>query len=127
MAPVSEAALDALGADLFAPPRVPVIDGRGAVWSPYATDPYALRQYTLGTQVVETYDFSKSIEVAIKEFAPKVLILVGPGSSLGAPVAQELIRHRWLGLSGKADFESRQKEDPFLLAMGREDQRGLVV
>ena len=124
---VSDAALGALPADLFNAPAVAMIDGRGKVWSPHASDVEALHQYTLGAQITETYDFSKSVEVAVKEFAPDRLILVGPGASLGAPVAQELIRHRWRGLTSKADFAARQKEEPFLLAMGREDQRGLVV
>ncbi len=125
--PVSDAAFDALPAYLFQAPRVPMIDGRGAVWTPRATELRALYQYTLGHQIVETYDFSKSVEVAVKEFAPDVLILAGPGSTLGAPIAQELIRHRWSGLTSKADFNARQKDDPFLLAMGRKDQRQLVV
>ena len=124
---VSEAALEQLGADLFEAPQIPMIDGRGAIWTPHATEATALHQYTLGSQIVETYDFSKSIEVAIKEFAPECLILVGPGSTLGAPIAQELIHHRWLGLHSKSDFSARQKNDPFLLAMGREDQRQLVT
>ena len=124
---VSAAALDALPAGLFTAPDVAMIDGRGKVWSPHGSDAAALHQYTLGAQITETYDFSKSVEVAVKEFAPDRLILVGPGASLGAPIAQELIRHRWLGLTSKADFMARQKEEPFLLAMGREDQRGLAV
>ena len=124
---VSNAAFDALGSELFQGPALPMIDGRGAIWSPRATDTDALYQYTLGTQIVETYDFSKSVEVAIKEFAPDRLILAGPGATLGAPIAQELIRWRWRGLESKADFAALQKEDPFLIAMGREDQRGLVT
>lgn len=124
---VSDAAFETLGADIFQSPAAPMIDGRGAVWSPGATDTDALYQYTLGTQIVETYDFSKSVEVAIKEFAPDCLILAGPGATLGAPIAQELIRWRWKGLESKADFAALQKEDPFLLAMGREDQRSLVT
>ena len=124
---VSDAAFQALPAELLAAPRIPMIDGRGAIWTPDATDVDALYQYTFGHQIVETYDFSKSIEVAVKEFAPDTLILVGPGSTLGAPIAQELIRHRWLGLESKTDFSATQKDDPFLLAMGRADQRRLVV
>ncbi len=124
---VSEAAFDVLPADLFCAPAIPMIDGRGAIWTPGATDVGALYQYTLGHQIVETYDFSKSVEVAVKEFAPDVLILAGPGSTLGAPIAQELIRHDWLGLWSKSGFSERQKKDPFLLAMGREDQRKLVA
>ncbi len=124
---VSNAAFEALPEDLFAAPQIPMIDGRGAVWTPASTNTDALYQYTLGHQIVETYDFSKSVEVAVKEFAPDVLILAGPGATLGAPIAQELIRHRWLGLASKADFSARQKNEPFLLAMGRSDQRGLVT
>lgn len=120
---VSDAAFEVLPADLVHAPTIPMIDGCGGVWTPGATDAAALYQYTLGHQIVETYDFSKSIEVAIKEFCPDILILAGPGATLGAPIAQELIRHRWRGLSSKADFSALQKKDPFLLAMGRKDQR----
>lgn len=124
---VSDAAFEALESEILAAPETPMVDGRGAIWTRYATDPAALYRYTFGTQIVETYDFSKSVEVAVKEFAPDVLILAGPGATLGAAVAQELIRHRWLGLESKADFVARQKADPFLIAMGREDQRALAV
>lgn len=126
LAHVSDAAFNTLGADMFEAPKIPMIDGRGAIWSPRATDVDVLYDYTLGHQITETYDFSRSIEVAVKEFAPDKLILAGPGSTLGAPIAQELIRHRWLGLESKAEFSAIQKEDPFLIAMGREDQRKLA-
>lgn len=124
---VSALAFEALGEDLFNAPHVPMIDGRGAIWTPNATDAGALYRYTLGHQIVETYDFSKSVEVAVKEFAPDRIILVGPGATLGAAIAQELIRHRWKGLQSKADFAAMQKDDPFLIAMGRDDQRALAV
>jgi len=124
---VSDEAFTELGGDIFCAPQIPMIDGRGAIWSPHATDVDALYQYTLGQQIIETYDFSKSVEIAIKEFAPDCIILAGPGSTLGAPIAQELIRHNWLGLSSKAEFAARQKDDPFLLAMGRDDQRKHVI
>ncbi len=124
---VSDAAFQSLGRELFEAPQIPMIDGRGAIWSPRSSDIGGLYQYTLGQQIVETYDFSKSVEIAIKEFAPDCLILAGPGATLGAPIAQELIHHRWMGLMSKSDFSARQKKDPFLLAMGREDQRKLAV
>ncbi len=127
LAHVSDTAIEQLGPELFAAPTTPMIDGRGAIWTGAATDKDALHRYTLGAQITETYDFSKSIEVAIKEFAPDMLILAGPGATLGAAIAQDLIHHRWLSLTSKADFAARQKTDPFLLAMGREDQRRLVV
>jgi [acyl-carrier-protein] S-malonyltransferase len=46
---------------------------------------------------------------------------------LGGAVAQSLIQHNWLGLQNKKDFISLQKTDPFILAMGLEDQRKLVI
>lgn len=127
LAHVSDAAFEALPEEMFAAPRIPMIDGQGRIWTPYATDTQALYRYTFGHQIVETYDFSKSVEVAVKEFAPDKLILAGPGATLGAPIAQELIRHRWKGLTSKADFSALQKKDPFLIAMGRVDQRALAV
>lgn len=124
---VSDAAFSALPTDMFTAPETAMIDGRGGIWTPGAADPDALYRYTLGHQIYETYDFSKAIEVGLKEFAPDALILVGPGSTLGPPIAQELIRRRWRGLASKSDFSALQKSDPILLSMGRDDQRALVA
>lgn len=125
--PVSRRARSLLPSSLFKRPGVPLVDGRGHIWQPLATDVEALRDYTLGGQVVNPFNFSAAIEVAIKEFAPDRLILLGPGSSLGAPIGQELVRQRWLGLKDKACFRQRQADAPFLLAMGLDAQRSLVV
>ena len=65
--------------------------------------------------------------MAVKEFAPDVIILPGPGDTLGGAIAQSLIGIGWRGLAGKADFMARQASDPILLSMGRADQRALVV
>ncbi len=122
----SAKAFQALGRDLFQAPNVPLIDGRGNIWQTYSTDPEHLRDYTLGTQVVEVYDFSKAIEVALKEFAPDKLILLGPGSTSGGALAQIMIQNRWFGLDSKAAFSDRQAKDPVLLAMGRPEQAAIV-
>jgi acyl transferase domain-containing protein len=124
---VAERARDVLPRGLFGKPNVPMIDGRGKVWSPNSADVDALHAYTLGQQITQPYDFAKSIEAACKEFAPDKLILMGPGSSLGAPIAQTLIAHNWRGLNDRAEFVEAQASDPFLIAMGREEQRGLAV
>lgn len=123
---ISLKAQSMLSSALFSPPKVPLIDGLGQIWQPYSCDPQALYNYTLGTQVVDTYDFTKAVEVAIKEFAPDKLIVLGPGATLGGAVAQSLIQHQWQGLRNKKDFIALQKTDPFILAMGLEDQRKLV-
>ncbi|MFV0490393.1 MAG: ACP S-malonyltransferase, partial [Pseudorhodobacter sp.] len=70
LAPVSDTALTRLAPDLFGQPDLPMIDGRGEIWWPGATDTRALRDYTLGHQVTETYDFTHAIRVAAREFAP---------------------------------------------------------
>ncbi len=127
LAHVPPLARAALTPDLFARPRCPLIDGRGQIWSPWSADLEALHAYTFGHQIVAPYDFSRAIEVAIKEFAPDRLILLGPGTALGAPVAQALIRARWWGLDSKAAFAARQQSDPVVLSMGMDDQRRRVA
>ena len=122
----SERAL-ALPAEWLHGPAVPMIDGRGHIWRPFASAPEALRRYTFGTQILEPYDFTRAIQVAVKEYAPDRIVLLGPGDTLGGAIAQALIAIRWRGLSSKADFQARQAADPLLLAMGREDQRALVA
>ncbi len=125
--PVSERARAMLGPDLFAAPALPLIDGRGGLWRPKATDTADLWDYTLGTQVTETYDYSAAIRVAMREFAPDAVILLGPGTTLGGATAQCLIDIDWQGLSSKADFTARQKRNPLMLSMGLDAQRALVA
>ncbi|MCC2110884.1 MAG: ACP S-malonyltransferase [Hyphomicrobiales bacterium] len=125
--PVAERARGMLPVDLFADPALPLIDGRGGFWRPKATDTAALWDYTLGTQVVETYDYSAAIRVAMREFAPEAVIILGPGTTLGGATAQCLIGIDWQGLSSKADFASRQKRDPLILSMGIDEQRAIVT
>lgn len=129
---IAEKAQQQLPVNLFSKPALPLIDGTGHIWQPYSTDVEKLHQYTLGAQVNSTYDFTKAIEVAIKEFMPDKLIVLGPGATLGGAIAQTLIMHNWRDLKDKTDFITRQKaasghESPFLLAMGMEKQRELVV
>jgi [acyl-carrier-protein] S-malonyltransferase len=123
----SERALSSLPADWFGSPTAPMIDGRGHVWRPFATNPGALHDYTFTTQILETYDFTRAVQVAVKEFAPDRIILLGPGDTLGGAIAQALIAIEWRGLRSKRDFQEMQAGTPFLLAMGREDQRALVA
>ena len=112
----------------FGAPKVPKIDGRGHIWRPHASKPDTLRHYTFETQILETYDFTRAVQVAVREHAPDRIILLGPGDTLGGAIAQALIAIEWRGLRSKQDFQEMQASDsPFLLAMGREDQRALVT
>lgn len=124
---VSSKAFEVIPRDIFHQPEIPMVDGRGHIYTPHGTDIDDLYHYTLGHQVVEAYDFTKSIEVAIKEFAPDNIILLGPGATLGGAIGQTLIKNNWLGLSSKQDFIALQKANPFLLAMGIPEQKQLVI
>ncbi len=124
---ISTRAKQQLSQQLFNAPSIPLIDGQGKIWQPYSTDIEELYNYTLGKQVVEYYDFTKAIEVAVKEFAPDKLVILGPGTTLGGATAQSLIKHKWQNMSNKNDFILRQKQDPYILAMGIKEQRDLVI
>ncbi|GAA6194061.1 ACP S-malonyltransferase [Phaeobacter sp. NW0010-22] len=125
--PVAAQGRAQLGIDLFTQPDCPLIDGRGKIWWPGASDIKELWDYTLGHQVTETYDFSRAIQTAAREFAPDLFIVTGPGTTLGGAVAQSLTLANWQGMDSKAAFQSAQTANPFLISMGRDDQRGLVV
>jgi [acyl-carrier-protein] S-malonyltransferase len=127
MAGSSERALAQLPSEGFGSPHVPMIDGRGHAWRPFATEPRALHDYTFVAQILETYDFTRAVQVAVKEYAPDRIILLGPGDTLGGAIAQALIAIEWRGLRSKRDFQEMQSGDPFLISMGREDQRVLVT
>jgi [acyl-carrier-protein] S-malonyltransferase len=108
-------------------PEVPLVDGRGALHRPREADPAALRDYTLGAQVTEPYDFTASVRVAMREYAPDAIVLLGPGGNLGGATAQVLIAEGWRGLRGKSDFASMQASSPFVLSMARPEQRARVL
>ncbi|MFO7919861.1 MAG: ACP S-malonyltransferase [Nioella sp.] len=125
--PVAEKGRAALPATLFSQPQKPLVDGRGSVWWPHATDTQALWRYTFGTQVCEPYDFTAAIRTAAREFAPDLFIVTGPGATLGGAVAQSLVLAEWRGMTDKVGFEAVQDEIGLLVSMGRADQRGRVT
>lgn len=127
MAGSSERAVAQLPSAWFGSPRAPMIDGRGHVWRPFATRAEAMHDYTFAAQILETYDFTRAIQVAVREYAPDRIILLGPGDTLGGAIAQALIAIEWRGLRSKSDFQEMQSADPFLVSMGRDDQRALVA
>ena len=96
----------------FHKPTIPLIDGQGRVWSNYSANSEDLKTYTLNHQVTETYDFTKSISIALKEFAPDHLLLLGPGNSLGSSIGQILSFNKWKGIKNKQDFT---KDSSYLL------------
>jgi len=122
--PMAQAALPE---SLFTQPEIPMIDGQGKIWNPGSTNIGDLYQYTLDAQINSPFDFSKALEVGIKDYAPDAIIILGPGSTLGGPAAQELIKHHWEGLESKDDFKQRQLDNPYIISMNIEEQRALAT
>ena len=127
MAASSEKAKAELPPSLFGRPSIPMVDGRGHFWRRFSSDPDGIWDYSFGHQILAPYDFACSVQVAVKELAPEVLILPGPGDTLGGAIAQALIAMGWQGMASKADFAARQASDPILLSMARLEQRARVV
>lgn len=111
----------------FGAGAIPAIDGQGRIWSPRAFSHNAIYDYTLGAQLTDSYDFTRAVQVAAAEFAPDTIIVLGPGTTLGAPTIQALIASGWRGLSSKADFQARQQDAPVLISMGMAEQRVWAV
>jgi len=107
-APVAAAAAHEFRGLQLRAPAVTLIDGRGRRHSPWSTDVEALKAYTFGHQVSEPFDFSATVRVALREFAPDRIVLPGPGNTLGGIVGQVLVAEGWRGIQGKDDFLAMQ-------------------
>ncbi len=127
MAEVSGRGNEALADLAWRSPRVPLIDGRGDQWRPVTATVGDLAHYTLGHQVVETFDFTAAVRTILHEYAPDRLVLLGPGESLGGAVAHVLIREAWHGIRDRESFLESQRRDPFLISLDRPDQAALVT
>jgi malonyl CoA-acyl carrier protein transacylase len=104
----------------FQRPTTTLIDGRGARHTPWSASPAELRDYTLGAQIVEPYDFTQSVRVALREHAPEHLVLPGPGNTLGGVAGQILIAERWQGLDSRTAFAKAHESDSgIVLSMRR--------
>lgn len=127
MAPSAERARGDLADLALRAPSITLVGGDGVVHRPWASRS-ALWSYTLGPQLVAPFDFARAIATAVGELGPDVLVLPGPGDSLGAPIGQILIAQRWRGLRSRADFLAMQASDrPIVLAMHRPEQRARAV
>jgi malonyl CoA-acyl carrier protein transacylase len=120
LTPVAEAAAARFGVLGWRAPSLTLIDGRGVRFTPWATDPADLARYTLGEQLITPYDFAAGARVALREYAPEVLVLTGPGNTLGGVAGQLVVAEGYHGLRTRADFESAQAGDaPLVLSMHR--------
>ena len=123
---ISAKGFEKIPKSFFSKPSIPIIDGKGCIWSQYGTDPQELYKYTIGSQVTEAFSFTKSITTALKEFCPDKLIALGPGNSLGGVIGQIIIKNKWNSIESKKSFISKQENNPFLISMGISEQRDIV-
>lgn len=119
VAPVAAAAAGRLGDLAWRRPEITLVDGRGVRWTPWSSDPSALRDYTLGKQVVTPYRFATSLRVALRELAPDLLVLPGPGNSMGGICAAGVVMEGYHGIRSRADFDEAQRAVPVILSMRR--------
>ncbi len=97
-----------------------LVDGRGVRFTPWSTDPAELAEHTLRGQGASTYDFATAMRVALREYAPDVVLLPGPGGSLGAACAQNIVAEGYRGIRSRGEFEAAQAgPSPLLLSMRR--------
>jgi [acyl-carrier-protein] S-malonyltransferase len=116
----TEEAADRLGDLRWDRPNVTLIDGRGVRFTPWSTDPAELAERSLRGQGAATYDFAASLRVALREYAPDVVLLPGPGGSLGTACAQIAVTEGYRGMRSRSEFEAAQAgATPLLLSMRR--------
>ena len=109
-----------LGDLTWSAPNVTLVDGRGIRFSPYSADVEALATHTIAEQPQVTYDFATSLRVALREYAPDVILLPGPGASLGEVCAQLIVAEGYRSIRTRADLEAVQSgSSPILLSMRR--------
>jgi [acyl-carrier-protein] S-malonyltransferase len=117
---VATAARTTLAGLAWEAPRVPLVDGRGMRFTPWSTDPQELADYTLGDLIVTPFRFATSLRVALREYAPDVVVLPGPGSSMGGICGQVIVAEGYRGLRSRDEFEATQAgPEPILLTMRR--------
>ena len=116
----SRRAVERLGPLTWDRPNVTLVDGRGARYTPWSTDPDDLAKQSIRGQGISPYDFASALRVALREYGPDVVLLPGPGGSLGAACAQIIVTEGYRGLRSRAEFEAAQAgPSPLLLSMRR--------
>lgn len=120
LATVAAKARDRLARLAWRAPEITLVDGRGGRFTPWSADPAELAAYTFGPQIATTFDFTATVRTSLREYAPDLLCLPGPGNTLGGICGQVLVAEGWRGLAGRTDFEQMQEtESPVIWSMRR--------
>lgn len=116
----ASAAAERIGALSWEKPNVTLVDGRGMRFTPWSTDPAELAAQSLVSHAEAPYDFARAFRVALREYAPEVVLLPGPGASLGTACAQLIVAEGYRGIRSRTEFEAVQSGPaPILLSMRR--------
>lgn len=97
-------------------PEVTLIDGRGSHHTPWSASPAALRE-TTQAQLVETVRFATALRVALREYAPDVIVIPGGGSILATACAQLVVGEGYHGIRSRRAFAEAQRRRPRVLSM----------
>lgn len=117
---VAEVAAERLGGLRWQAPETTLIDGRGARWTPWSADPAALRDYSLGDQLVAPFRFTTALRVALRELAPELVVVAGSRGALAGVVGQVVVDEGYRGIRSRATFQAAQlSAAPLVLSMGR--------
>lgn len=101
-------------------PTVTLVDGRGRRHTPWSTDPRDLAEESLVVGPTQPYDFATSFRVALREYAPDIVLLPGPGATLGTACAQIIVAEGYRGIRSRRELESIQAGTrPILLSVRR--------
>jgi [acyl-carrier-protein] S-malonyltransferase len=115
---VADAAREQLTGLRWQAPTVTLIDGRGMRFTPWSADANEIARYTLDEQLTTPYRFATALRVALREHAPQVIVLPGPGNSLGGICGQVIVAEGYRGLRTRAAFEEAQAgTSPILLSI----------
>jgi malonyl CoA-acyl carrier protein transacylase len=115
---LASAARELLGDLAWREPSTTLLDGRGARWTPWSTSPAGLADYTLGEQLTAPYRFGTSLRVALREYAPDMLVLPGPGNGLGAICGQVIVAEGYRRIRSRKAFEAAQSgRRPLVVSM----------
>ena len=101
-------------------PRVTIVDGRGVRFTPLSADPARLAEQSLVGHAEAPYDFARAFRVEMREYAPDVVLLPGPGATLGTACAQLIVAEGYRGIRSRTELEAVQAgPSPLLLSMRR--------
>ena len=101
-------------------PKVAIVDGRGVRFTPLSSDPVRLAEQSLVGHAEAPYDFARAFRVALRDYAPDVVLLPGPGATLGTACAQLIVAEGYRGIRSRTELEAVQAgPSPLLLSMRR--------